>query len=380
MISYFLGLPGSGKTYKAVEIIFNNFSDSDKAVKDKKATYKNCYTNINEFKFYKVKEVYSFDFDEFYSLLEILHSHYKDKVSDDFLLQVLSEHNYKDTLFIIDECHKYLDVDNKILVWWLSYHRHLNHEIILITQNLSLVHSKYKTFSEFFYVAKPRSLSLFTNYFKYNIYCSSRLSEKSKSGSIKLKLNKEVFELYKSGDSINSSNVILKFLMVSAFLIIFLIIAINLYINSLSPEVSNSLDQSTKNNVISKYKSVTDQYKNSVTPEQDNYKEYDDKDDDFENRTFFIFSCSKKKCSNDLISIPPKLLRVFIYDKYINVFYKDRINKNLVHFYLDSSTEFYNYLLPKRSDNAEINKDKGLTTGSLDLGFLTPSSSKQQQH
>lgn len=369
MITYYLGLPGSGKTYKAVETIYNNFSDSDKAIKDKKATYTNCYTNINEFKFDEVKNVYEFDFDNFYSVLEILHQAYKDKQNDEYLLDILQEHKYKDTLFIIDESHKHFDVEDKILVWWLSYHRHLHHEIILITQSLSLIHLKYKKFSEFFYEAKPRSLVLFNKYFKYNIYCSSRLSEKSKSGSIKVKMNAEVFELYKSGDSINSSNVILKFLMISAILLIVLIVAFYLYIGSLSKD-----------------ESVNDQYKKSVTSQrnktvtqQDRKYNFDDEvieDDNFNDKTFFTLSCAYNKCSNEIISIPPKLLALFIHNKSINVLYKDKINNNLVNYYIDSSTEFYNYLIPKRSDNED---NQQATNSQLDLGFLSTNTDTSKQ-
>jgi len=53
MISFFVGVPGSGKTYYAVDKIYNNFSNEQEVKKDKHK-YDVCYTNINEFEFEKV--------------------------------------------------------------------------------------------------------------------------------------------------------------------------------------------------------------------------------------------------------------------------------------------------------------------------------------
>ncbi|WP_455755927.1 zonular occludens toxin domain-containing protein [Sulfurimonas sp.] len=360
MLSYYLGLPGSGKTYKAVETIYNNFSDSDNAIRDKKVTFKNCYTNINEFKFDKIDNVYRLDFDETYSLISELHDHYKAKEDDEFLLEFLEKHNLKDTLFVIDEAHNFFDVENKVLVWWLSYHRHLHHEIILITQNLSLIHSKYKPFSEFFYEAKPRSLVLFKSYFKYNVYCSSRLSQKSLSGSIKVKSNPEVFALYKSGDSIDSSNVILKFLMISAFLLVFLVVAFYIYFQTLQKD-----EKDIKRDIKVPKATTTKPNQTKINTVQKEILS----DDDFTTNTYFTLECSKKKCINDVLSIPPQLLKIFIKNKSVLVLYAERVNSNLSIYHLDSKTDFYNYLKPKKgSDNAEF---KDMADSSLNLGFGT---------
>jgi len=361
MLSYYLGLPGSGKTYKAVETIYNNFSDSDNAVRDKKVTFKNCYTNINEFKFDKINNVFKLDFEETYKIISELHTYYKSKEDDEFLLEFLEKHSLKDTLFVIDEAHNFFDVENKVLVWWLSYHRHLHHEIILITQNLSLIHSKYKPFSEFFYQAKPRSLVLFKSYFKYNIYCSSRLSQNSLSGSIKVKSNPEVFALYKSGDSIDSSNVILKFLLISALLLVVLVIAFYLYFQTLQKD-KKDIEHDKKS-----FSSPVTQTANSHNTGNNLQDEEILNDNDFSSNTYFKLECSKKKCVNEVLSIPPQLLKIFIKNKSILVLYAERINSNLSVYHLDCKTDFYNYLKPKKgSDNAEF---KDMDTNTLNLDF-----------
>jgi len=357
MISYLLGLPGSGKTYFAVDRIYNNFSDNEDAKRDKKVTFKNCYTNINEFKFDTVVNVYPLDFDELYKIFTRCHAFYKAKKSDDYIVKFLRRLKLTDTLFVIDEAHNYFDKKDIVLVWWLSYHRHLYHEIILITQSLSLIESKYKQFSEFFYEAKPQSLTLDKRYFKYNVYCSSRLSQKSKSGVIKIKRNKEVFKLYKSGDSINSSNIILKFLFI-ALLIFSLVIAILYYFKTTHTIKNNSevqKDIPVQSKSI-KSKSVL----NTVNHFNSANTSLNDDDVDYIDLKFFRLSCSISVCNNDVISLPPQLLRKFIDKKNITLLYEEKRTDLFSVFYLQSSKDFYQFLLPhiyKRKHDEKINGD-----------------------
>ena len=90
MITFLLGLPGSGKSYYAVDRIYNNFSTDKEAKKDKKVTFKNCFLNINEFKFDKIENVYPLDFDKLHKILSRLHHLYKkEKKSDKYLVNIM---------------------------------------------------------------------------------------------------------------------------------------------------------------------------------------------------------------------------------------------------------------------------------------------------
>jgi len=348
MITFLLGLPGSGKSYEGVNKIYHNFSNDEEAKKDRKATFKNCYTNINEFKFDKVENVHELVKDDIIEIITYAHGMFKKKSTDEEILKYLDEHNLKDTLFVIDEAHNWFDVPNTVLIWWLSYHRHLYHEIVLITQNLSLVNSKYKAFSEFFYVARPQSLTLDKRFFYYTIYCSSRLTKNSKSGVKKVRRNKKVFELYKSGDSIEAQNVVLKFLMF--VLILSFILGFGFYyyfvirISSIKKDPISDKEKITqveqKKSKISS-KSITDKVINSQELEQ-----YQD-DKDYSNIKFFNLTCTSSICSNNFISLHPQLLRKFIQDKQINVLHSYRSETYLYEYYLDSSKDFYTYLTSK---------------------------------
>ena len=342
MITFLLGLPGSGKSYYAVDRIYNNFSDDKEAKREKKLDFKNCFTNINEFNYDKVKNTYHLDFELLYKILERLHKLYKAKKSDKYLVKFLRRINLVNTLFVIDEAHNYFDKKDIVLVWWLSYHRHLYHEIILITQNLGLIETKYKAFSEFFYVAKPQSLTLFKSHFKYNIFCSSRLSQNSRSGSIKIKRKKEVFALYKSGDSIKSQNVILKFLVIAVFIALFLFgfIYYNYIYNSSNDEIHQDK------------KTVTHQDKKTVTHQD---KKTENTSSDFEpDSKLLVLNCTLSLCSASDVEIPPQLLRIFINNDNVQLLYMEKINDNVSNFYLSTSNEFYNFLKIKhKGENYE---------------------------
>lgn len=353
MLTYFIGVPGSGKSFYAVDTIFNNFSSSKQAKRNIKKDYINCYTNINGFQFDLVNNVHKLDFELFVKCLTRLHKHHKAKKDDEFLIKLTKRYKLHKSLFVIDEAQNHFDTPKVVLTWWLTYHRHLFHDVIMITPNLSLLNAKYKPIAEAFYKAVPKTLSLNPTNFTYKMYVDSRMSKNSQGGKVTLKKRKEVFALYESGDSVESKNIILKFLLVGLGVFVTLGFLLWYISNRLAPEPD--IEPIEKN--LTK---VVDNSSNSVylaTSENET-----ENDEEYEERRFFYLSCSINKCSNKLISIPPQLLRVFIDKESINVLYTETINNNLTNYYLDTTTDFYNYLIPKEgsdneNDSTDVNMD-----------------------
>lgn len=223
MIEIYTGVPGSGKTYRAVSYLYDIFIDSKSKSFGK---FQKFYTNINEFKFeeFPAGVGYDLDFEELLTKLKTLHALYMKKCTDSELIELAKTLDLDNAFFIIDEAHNYFEKKNTVLTWWLSYHRHLHQDIILITQNLALIESKYKSFSEFFYKAIPSSLRIFGSTLKYEQYIGSRMFKNQRSDKFSLKFNPDVFELYHSGANTQSKKVIYKYvtfavLGLSAFLI-----------------------------------------------------------------------------------------------------------------------------------------------------------------
>lgn len=211
---YIVGVPGSGKTALAVDYLLSNSTN-------KKYDY--IYNNINQFNNALVENCYSIDWNSFYDSINELYCFYhssKDKKTDDELNEFAKELKLYKALIVIDEAHMYFDVEDKCLIWWLSYHRHIHQDIFLITQNLSLVNSKYKPFAEIFYKAVPSLLRVFPTILKYRCYSSSKMykADMYATKKINTKTN-NIFKYYKSGNNEKRTPVILKFAVVFLILI-----------------------------------------------------------------------------------------------------------------------------------------------------------------
>lgn len=331
MITFLTGVPGSGKTYKAVYTIFHNFSDSPHAKKELKKDYLNCYTNINEFKFDLLKNVYPFDYDEFKPKITELHNLYKSKASDDELIAKCKELQIYKTLFVIDECHNFFDTSDSVLIWWLSYHRHLFHDIILITQNLALIFSKYKSFSEYFYQAKPTTLVLNRKYLVYDSFISSRLSKSSHSGRLKIKKDKNVFELYKSGDNVEAKNVVLKYLILAFIFLIIVVAGLFTFVNLRS---SDKPDQITTPN-----KNISTSYVQSVTSSKNELNQISSISID---QIFLSLKCSSKFCVYKNNYIPIGFFSMFKDEYKIKFIDSQSLSNDMQIIYFLISSDFLN--------------------------------------
>lgn len=216
MIEFYTGVPGSGKTYRAVFYLYDIFLNSKSKSFGK---FEKFYTNINEFKFDQFPRgvAYDLDFDDLLSRLTQLYKLYMSKCTDSELMDMATNLELSNSFFVIDEAHNFFEKKNTVLTWWLSYHRHLHQDIILITQNLALVESKYKSFSEFFYKAIPSSLRLFGSSLKYEQYIGSRMFKNQRSEKFTLKFNPEVYDLYSSGANTQAKKVIYKYITFAFF-------------------------------------------------------------------------------------------------------------------------------------------------------------------
>lgn len=222
MIEFYTGVPGSGKTYRAVSYLFDIFLDKKSKSFGK---FDKFYTNINEFKFeqFPAGIAYDLDFDELLVKLTQLHKLYMTKCTDSELMELANALDLGNSFFVIDEAHNFFEKKNTVLTWWLSYHRHLHQDIILITQNLSLIEPKYKSFSEFFYKAIPSSLRVFVNVLKYEQYIGSRMYKNQRSEKFTLKFNPEVYDLYSSGANTQGKKVIYKYIAFAVIAVVVLI-------------------------------------------------------------------------------------------------------------------------------------------------------------
>lgn len=323
-ITFYTGIPRSGKSLKAVAKIYHTFVTPKLSKLDtyliKKGIkkpfvnpYENCYTNINQFNFEISPLIFKFDFDEIYNKLNELYVLYMAKKSDEELIEKAKELNIYKSLFVIDECHNYLkSKENPVLVWWFTYHGHLFQDIILITPDLKLVNDEYKRVAEFFYKAVPQRLRVSKNVFKYRSFSSYQMYQKDLINTETLKVIPEYFNLYVSGDSPKSKSIIHKFIFI--MLILFLITPFLVYkfidnlnqdneIESITPPApQNKLDENSQlleNKPLNDNQIIT----SAVEPIQ--------------NLKLFKFNCFDKFCyykidKKSTIEIPMNILKSFL--------------------------------------------------------------------
>lgn len=373
MIEYDLGVPGSGKTYKAVYSLYSNFGINPK-LKDSKFVHHDvdfAYTNINEIKLdsFDAGTIKKLDWDLFYDNLTTLHAHYKDKKTDSELIELAKNYDLFRCLIIIDECHNYLDRNDVVLIWWLSYHRHLHHQIYLITQNLALVYTKYKSFSEFFYVAKSSSLRLFKNQMTYSQFTSSRLSQVSKSATIKIPFVKEIFDSFHSGANQQSKNILKKFIVIAIsffILLIFILLAVQSYWTKDLPKEEQI--QTPINNPVQQ--TQTTQSSNNAQTNQTVLTPQVVQEEPVINLKLFKFNCFDTFCyyqqeNKNTIEIPLNMITSFVknIDEDKKYFYME---KNRLVMYLLVDENKFNFL--KGVQNEQNQNILGNGLGSIGIG------------
>ena len=364
MIQYCTGIPGSGKSYYGIFNIAIHFA---KELKDNKkfksfalskTKYKTCLTNINELKFDKFDSVKELDFNKFKIILTKLHNLYKLGKSDSELEESVKDEDFFYTLIVFDECHNFLNKDDEVLVWWLSYHRHFFQDIILITQDLPLVNKKYKSFTEFYFKAIPSSRKLFNTSMIYHQFTGHQLFQTQKANTKKLPILKDIFSLYGSGEN-NKQKSIVVYYLILAFIFTNLLLVISYFFikSKTQPKTEVQITQPADN--INK----TVQTQQLPQNQQTNQKQIISTapaDTQNGNLKLFKFSCFDKFCyykfdNKTTIEIPSNILKTYLLNIDIDKKFTEIVNNRLVIYVLVNEDKFNFLEKGVRNDQENIN-------------------------
>ena len=379
MFSLLTGTPGSGKTLFAIDIFI-------KIANDESDEFKNIeyvYTNISGFKFDRFKDnKVKFDklvFDSFYVHLKVLYSLFIQNENKDNLDEILQnyckEHNILNAYFVIDECHNYFDNQDKVKNWWFTYHRHLNHEILLITQNKSLINPQYRNIPEIFIKAQPRSKAISKNVLRYFNYTEYRMTQKFSTTEITI--NDTYFDLYTSGNKSSQKLVGKKYIYM---FIIFLISLISLFVlfiyqlfynntTTIQEEPKKEQIQTPINNPVQPINQATQQSNNQTNQTNQTILNTNVIQEESTNLKLFKFNCFKNFCyykqdNKNSLEIPINILISFVKNIDINRKYFYKENNRLVVYLLIDEDKFI-FLQGVRND-----KEKNIVDN-LGLGELS---------
>ncbi len=366
-ITYIVGIPRSGKTYYVMYQLWKYFVYVAKVTwltkllslifKPKPLhNYELAYTNINQFDFSKTDKIKKLDFDDLHVKLSELYAMYMNKEDDDKLIAKAKEFQLHNVLITIDEVHNFLGskVDD-VLKWWLTYHGHLHQDLFFITQDLSLVHTQYKSNAEYFYRAIPPSARLSTKKFRYTQYRNSRMAMNGKIKDFTIPAVEEIYNMYVSGAENNSKSVVQKFLYIGIFMLFFLGIAVIMFINSFNSEVptDNNITKvsTTVSNVPVKKTSKNKKANTEILEEDKNKKE------------LFEINCYKQICTYKKVDFPKLLLTNIIKDNNDSFAYKID-NPSFIKYFVLVKKDTFNFLQIGGKENGKNKKNtkKGSNT------------------
>ena len=188
MIHIVEGVPGSGKTYYAVNYLVSNFFEYDSFYSEyKERPDKNVLviTNIDSLRLKHLNLDYlieRFTLEKFFTV--------------ENFEKIQKQYRVKNIVVIVDEAQKYFDRKfyNKDVFYFFQYHRHLGVDIFLLTQSKNTLARELVVLSEYIIKAVPRSLQYGSFRYKFYDVNGNHLFTKS------LKRDNNVFRAYKSFD------------------------------------------------------------------------------------------------------------------------------------------------------------------------------------
>jgi len=215
MAELFEGLQGSGKSYMAS---YKMFYEGDK--------YAKIFTNLDgiketeKIKLLKFKEFTKDVIDQCYIISVEEDRPFQDCI--DFLISknILDKEvsREKRTLIIVDEAQNFFGKTVKnspSLEWFITQHRHLYIELYLITQKHTLIRDNYKLFNVT-YKAYPPTRQFNPRKIKYTEYAGLSSVKDNEVRTFSLKKEQKIFDMYESGDKVESPNILKPFLIYGA--------------------------------------------------------------------------------------------------------------------------------------------------------------------
>lgn len=264
---------------------------------------------------------------------------------DDYLKASGLLKDFGHSYIVWDECQNDLEENDPVWIRFFSYHRHFNIDIVLITQDLSLIHRKYKHFIHKFYFGMNASKRFFSTTLRFKVYTDSREFKKYYIETISVKMKKSVHEFYDSGAYDVDKSSFYKMLLAPILLIISVFIAYKfLFGGGFTSKKDNEIN---KNN-FSKH---DDNISNKLELIED-YKR-----DDTEHLIFF--NCNLETCTmrDSSFTIPLQKMSSFSSAVGMEILYSSKINDFYSLVVVSVNSSLYNDLmifnLSKRGEKHE---------------------------
>jgi len=239
------GLQGSGKSYKAMYDMYygqNKYYKIHTNMDGLRETDKIIILNFKTFTDDVLTQCYNIIVNQSKEYKQVIE--YLQTIS--LLPEDVSQNNR--VLLVIDEAQNYFSKKSPILSWFITQHRHLYIELILITQKYTLLHSDYHLFN-IAYNAFPPVKQFSKSSISYNEYAGLPMNSDNFVRKFSIKKEENVFDMYVSGDKVDSPNVIKRYIFMIIFLVAIVLVGVfyftNLY-GSHTPQNKPDIPQQNK--------------------------------------------------------------------------------------------------------------------------------------
>ena len=354
-ITFITGVARSGKSYYSTHFIYQMYKKEVLKTNilmqwlryyffplPPKDYYETTFTNINELNFDFHPRLKPLVFPELIEKLTILHDlRVNQNKQDKDMIVKAKELGLHNCLFIIDEGAHYFEKPvNKVLVWWLTYHGHLFHEIHILSQHMDQIPNEYTKNGEHFYKAYAPSSAIYKNKISYGLYKNGSFFKNGKISDFSIKLIPQVYSLYVSGKLPKRKPILKKFIPIFLLLFIFLFWSVSNFFSSNDEQIQKS--RQTKSSPGDTKKSLSPgeliQTKSSPVKRE---TELNLSEHDLSYLQLVTFNCISKICSNSKYDNVPISLLLYILENKDNPIYnyQDKVLFNFTKYYFMFSLE-----------------------------------------
>ncbi|MDQ7083950.1 MAG: hypothetical protein Q9M36_03035 [Sulfurovum sp.] len=188
---------------------------------------------------------------------------------------------------------KELRTGDPIISWWISYHRHLYTDVILLTQNWQDIHISYRRNISYFLDAidsQSKALGHLSPTLQFDQHKTAPYTKKNKAGKIKVKKREEIFDQYESGDAVRTKSVVLPWVILAVFLFVIVGFMLKIILSSFGGDKK----EDSNTTVIVKAESETKSLIKRIT-HTDKKEKVDSK---FRGKKYLEITCLGKTCFN----------------------------------------------------------------------------------
>lgn len=320
-ITFITGVSGSGKSYFSVYTIYNMFKNELKKVNifiqwfryfirplKPKYLYTTVYTNINQFNFDYHPNLKELDFNLLVKhLTKLRHLSVNKGYTDKELIIEAKKFDLYNVLIVLDEAQDYLTKKNDdVLLWWLTYHRHLHQDIHILTQHLDQLSKDYLKNGIHFYRMPPPSMAIFSNRFTVGYYSCVGMTQKCREKSFTIPYNSDVGQLYVSGDKTERKSILIKYFLIFPLLVFFIVLSW-WYFDSTRKELSDIDDIQSSSIETQEEKNIAT---NGIAIQDKKYSI-----SELSNTSLITFRCINQICKYKKNNLPIEFL-IFLIENY----------------------------------------------------------------